>query len=180
MYKKKEPLIIILSGKARTGKNMIANVIEEYIGKEKCIQVSYAYHLKDCLKRMNKYSEKEKDKYRTLLQEFGIDFLGKEIDSKFLINRTIEDINIFSYFYETIIITDARFIDEIEIPKQHFKNVITINVTSKCINGLTKQEKHHITETALDNYVDYDYKIENNGTKEELKKRIVEILEGIR
>lgn len=180
MYKKRTPLIIILSGKAKTGKNEIANIIQNYYGEEKCIQVSYAYYLKDYLKRMHKYNEIDKDRNRTLLQEFGIDFLGNEINPKFLINRTMEDIHIFSYFYDIIIITDARFIDEIEMPKQFFENVITIKVTSKYINNLTEDEKKHITETALDNYQNYDYKIENDGTKEELKDKIFEVLKGVK
>ena len=180
MYKKMNPLIIILSGKARTGKNVVANIIEEYIGKEKCIQVSYAYHIKDYLKRMNKYDEQNKENYRSLLQEFGADFLLKEIDPKFLINRVREDISVFSYHYDVIIVTDARLVQEIKMPKEEFKNVVTIRITSNRDNELSNEQQKHITETGLDNYSDFDYIIENNTSIEELKNKVIKIMNEVK
>jgi len=179
MYKKRNPLIFILSGKAKSGKDVVANIIKEYYGKDKCISVAYAYYLKDYLKRMNKYNENEKAKYRSLLQEFGIDFLGKYIDSKFLINRLLEDVEVFSYFYDVIIITDARLVDEIEIVKNKYQNVITIKITTKNNNNLTPEQNNHITETALDNYTEYDYEIENNDDLESLSKKIKSIVSEV-
>ena len=136
MYQKKDPKIFILSGKAKSGKNLVGSIIEEYFGKEKCIQVAYAYHIKDYLIRMNRYEESEKAKYRSLLQEFGSDFLNKNINSKFLINRVLEDIEVFSYFYDIIVITDARLVDEIEIPKQKYENVVTIRISNDTENKI--------------------------------------------
>lgn len=180
MYKKREPLIIILSGKAKSGKNLVANYIKEYYKENNCIEVAYAYYIKDYLKRMNKYNEQEKNKYRSLLQEFGVEFLSKQIDSKFLINRVMEDIEVFSYFYDVIVITDARLVEEIEIPKQKFSNVITIRIENNNNNNLTELEKNHITETGLDNYTGFDYILKNNSTIEDLKKQIIEILKGVK
>ena len=178
MYKKREPLIIILSGKAKAGKNIVADIIKEYFNNS--IQVAYAYYIKDYLKRMNKYNEQEKEQYRSLLQEFGIDFLSKYINPKFLINRVVEDIEVFSYFYDVIVITDARLIDEIEIPKQKFSNVITIRIERNNNNILTETEKKHITETGLDNYSNFDYIIENDSTIENLKNQTIDILKGVK
>ena len=178
MYQKKNSKIFILSGKAKSGKNVIANTIEHYYGKEKCIQISYAYYIKDYLTRMGKYNEREKTKYRSLLQRFGVDFLGQQINSKFLIHRVLEDIEVFSYFYDVIIITDARLIDEIEIPKQEFNNITTIRVTSKKENDLTEEERKHITEVGLDTYRKFDYVIENDSDLEQLKNKTIEILKG--
>lgn len=178
MYEKKNTKIYIVSGKAKSGKNAVANIIEEYYGKEKCIQISYAYYIKDYLSRMGKYQESEKAKYRSLLQEFGVEFLQKHIDSTFLIDRALQDIEVFSYFYDVIIITDARLIDEIEIPKQKFKNVITIRIINNNENDLSEQEKEHITETGLDTYTNFDYVIENHSSIEELKNKTIEILKG--
>lgn len=180
MYKKREPLIIILSGKAKSGKNLVASYIKEYYKENKCIEVAYAYYIKDYLKRMNKYNEQEKNKYRSLLQEFGVEFLSKQINPKFLINRVMEDIEVFSYFYDVIVITDARLIEEIEIPKQKFLNIITIRIENNNNNNLNELEKNHITETGLDNYTGFDYIIENNSTIDDLKKQILEILKGVK
>ncbi len=178
MYEKKNSKIFVLSGKAKAGKNQVANIIEEYYQDKKCIQISYAYYIKDYLMRMGMYEESEKAKYRSLLQDFGIDFLGKRIDSNFLIRRVLEDIEVFSYFYDVIIITDARLIDEVEIPKQHFQNVTTIRITNHTENDLTEMEQKHITEIGLDTYQNFDYIIENNASLEELKRGIIFILKG--
>lgn len=43
------------------------------------------------------------------------------------------------------------------------------------MNILTEKEKQHITETALDNYNDYDYVINNDGSIEELESKLSEI-----
>ena len=178
MYQKKNLKIFILSGKAASGKNVVANIIQEYFKKENCIQVSYAYYIKDYLTRMGKYNESEKSRYRSLLQEFGIDFLSKHIDSHFLIRRVLEDIEVFSYFYDVIIITDARLIDEVEIPKKHFQNVTTIRITNHTKNDLTEMEQKHITEVDLDLYEKFDYVIENNGSLEELQEKVRFLLKG--
>ena len=180
MYEKKNPIIFILSGKAKSGKNEVASIIEEYFQKENCIQVAYAYYLKDYLKRMNNYNELEKDKYRSLLQEFGSEFLVKHINQNFLINRVMEDIEVFSYFYNVIIVSDARLVDEIDVPKNKLNKVITIRILSSSSNGLTEEEQNHITETGLDSYSKFDYIIENNGTREELKNKTIDILKGVR
>jgi len=180
MYEKKSPVIFILSGKARSGKDLVANIIEEYFHNKRCIKVSYAYYIKDYLKRMNKYDENNKDVYRTLLQEFGFNFLRKHIDLNFLTHRVEEDIEVFSYFYDVIIITDARLISEIEMPKEKYKNVITIRITNNNDNNLTTEEKEHITETGLDSYSNFDYVINNNSTIEELKNNIIKIFKEVR
>ena len=85
-----------------------------------------------------------------------------KIDSNLLIRRLIEDIKVFSYFNDIIIITDARLIDEIEKIKEEFNNVTTIRVNRNNDNELTVKQKEHLTEIGLDNYNNFDYIIENN------------------
>lgn len=176
MYHKKNEVIFILSGKAESGKNVIGDIIERYYGEDNCMKVSYAYYLKDYLTRMGKYKEEEKQKYRSLLQEFGIDFLAKKIDSNFLINRVLEDLEVFSYFYKVIIITDARLTNEIEIPKQKFKNIITIRIQKESENNLTDSERQHVTEIGLDSYKSFDYVIKNNSDLLSLENKVLDIL----
>lgn len=176
MYCKKNEVIFILSGKAESGKNTISDIIEKYYGKNNCIKISYAYYIKDYLTRMGKYNNEEKQKYRSLLQEFGIDFLKTKIDSEFLINRLLDDIEVFSYFYKVIIVTDARLINEVEIPKQKFKNVITVRIQKENKNNLTASERQHITETGLDLYKDFDYTINNNSNLLDLEDKVLNML----
>lgn len=180
MYQKRNSKIFILSGKARSGKDIVANVIEEYFGKDNSIKISYAYYIKDYLTRMNKYNENEKSKYRSLLQDFGVELLSKKIRPNFLIDRLMQDVEVFSHFYDVIIITDARLVNEIEIPRRKFNNITTIRILNDSINDLTEIERKHITETGLDTYKDFDYIINNNSSLEELKNKTIEILKGAR
>ena len=166
-YINKNPKIFILSGKAKSGKNYVADIISDYY--KNSIQISYAYYLKQYVKKISNWDGLEETKPRTLLQTLGIDLI-KKIDKELLIRRVMEDIKVYSYFFDVIIVTDARLKEEIIIPKNLF-NCITIRINGKD-NDLTLEQKNHITETDLDNYK-FDYVINNvdiNKTKEEVLK----------
>lgn len=157
MYTLKKPLIFILSGKAKSGKNLIADKICSYYQNKKCIKISYAFYLKNYVKNITGWNGSEEDKPREILQSIGIDLIKNKIDNHLLIRRVCEDINVYSYFYDVIIITDARLIEEIEIPKSKFENIVTIRIESKYYDKkMTIKQKNHITETNLDNYK-FDY-----------------------
>ena len=166
-YINKNPKIFILSGKAKSGKNYVADIISDYY--KNSIQISYAYYLKQYVKKISNWDGLEETKPRTLLQTLGIDLI-KKIDKELLIRRVMEDIKVYSYFFDVIIVTDARLKEEIIIPKNLF-DCITIRINGKD-NDLTLEQKNHITETDLDNYK-FDYVINNvdiNKTKEEVLK----------
>ena len=174
-YNNKNPKIFILSGKAKSGKNLIADIIEKYYSDKKCIQLSYAYYLKQYVKKITNWDGSEENKPRDLLQSLGIDLL-KKIDQNLLIRRVIEDIKVYSYFYDVIIVTDARLKEEVEEPKKIF-NCITIRI-NKDSNNLTEEQRKHITETNLDDYQNFDYVVENKDI-EDLKKQIINILKEV-
>ena len=174
-YNNRNPKIFILSGKAKSGKNLIADFIEEYYSDKKCIQLSYAYYLKQYIKKITTWDGNEQNKPRDLLQSLGIDLI-KKIDDKLLIRRVMEDVQVYSYFFDVIIITDARLIEEIETPKSLF-NCITIRI-NKDDNNLTLEQKKHITETNLDDYRNFDYVINNNDISE-TKNQIINILKEV-
>ena len=169
-FKTKDVKIIILSGKAGSGKSSIAKIINNY--KESII-LSYASYIKEVAKNVLNWDGSEEDKPRDFLQQFGDEI--KKINPDLLINRVIEDIKVYSYFYELIIISDARFEREIKCIKDNFKKVYTINIYGRD-NNLKETQKNHITETSLDNYDKYDYKIKND---ENVKEKIEDILKEI-
>lgn len=177
--KEKEPKIIILSGKAGSGKNKTANIIKDLYEKnnKKVIIISYAYYLKEYAKNIINWDGNEDNKPRDFLQTIGIDIVQK-INPKFLINRVLEDIKVYANFFDIIVISDARFKDEIEDVKLEYKNVNVINIYGKD-NTLTKEQREHITETALDNYDNYDYKINNNCDIEELEEKVKKIISEV-
>lgn len=178
-FKKHNTRIIILTGKAQSGKNESANIIKKSIEKQnkKAVIISYAKYLKDYAKEITKWDGKEKTKPRKFLQQLGVELIKNQIDENLLINRIKEDIKIYEYFFDVIIISDARFVSEIENIKT--KNTVVIKIEGK-ENKLKNIEKKHITETALDNYNKYNYIIQNNKTKRNLKKQIKNLMEGIK
>lgn len=176
-FNKKDVKIFLLSGKAKSGKDEGANIISDYYKDKKCIKLSYAYYLKDYIKRITGWDGNEDDKPRELLQQMGIDLIKNKIDDRLLINRLLEDIEVFSYFYDIIIITDARLKEEIEIPKEKLDNLVTIRINREnIISNLTDEQKHHLTEVALDNYDNFDYIIDNNSDYAHLKEEVTKIL----
>lgn len=171
--------IFIISGKAGTGKNKVATLLKN-IYKEKnknTINLAYASYLKEYAKNILNWDGREETKPRAFLQHIGIDIV-KRIDNQMLIRRIVEDIQVYSNFFDVITISDARFPEEIETIKNKFQDVKVIHILGR-ENNLTEDEKKHITETALDDYEHYDYRIQNNGTVEELEKKLISIVNEV-
>ena len=175
-----EPKIFILCGKAQTGKNKVASIIKNiYVTKNKtCINLAYASYLKEYAKNIINWDGNEFTKPRDFLQKLGIEIVKNQIDEKMLIRRIIEDIKVYSNYFDVITISDARFKDEIEDIKNNFKNVVVVHITS-CENNLSFEQKNHITETALDDYNNYDYEIYNDKIELSLEEKISKIINEV-
>lgn len=167
---KKDPLIILISGKARSGKDTIGKYLkQEYLNQHKKVVISpYTKYLKQYIQDITGKEVTEQNKPRDLLQQLSTKLIKEKLGNPdFFIHRQIEDIEFYSYFIDVIIIPDVRFPKEIEEIKRKFHNVVSIHVTRKnYISDLTEVQKQDITEIALDNYDQYDYKIENNNDKQ--------------
>ena len=174
---KRDPKIFIISGKARSGKNEISKIIEKSYSNKKCITISFGYYIKDYAKRISDWDGSEETKPRELLQHLGIELVRNKIDKRLFIDRILQDIEIFSYFYDIIIVSDARLLDEITILKEKYPNSVSIRVVRNNFeNNLTEEQKNHLTETDLDQYTDFDYIVEND---ENLEDKITKILSEV-
>ena len=179
--KSKNPIIFIVCGKARSGKSTAASMIREYyeLKNKKTVNLMYSETLKNYVKKICNWDGNERTKPRTMLQKLGTDYIRNQIDINFFVKRMMEDLEIYDKFFDIITISDARFQNEIDTPKQKY-TVITIKIETKRINNeLTQIEKQHLSECSLEEYHDYQYIIENNGTIEELKEKIETILEEV-
>lgn len=66
------------------------------------------------------------------------------------------------------------------MPRQKFKNVFAIRVVRPNFdNGLTLEQQKHITEVDLDDYKEYDYYLVNDGSLEDLKSKVQNIVEDV-
>ena len=175
----KNKKIIILSGKARAGKDTTTNFLKE-IYKDKMINLQYGSYIKEYAKKISNWDGNEETKPRELLQQLGTDIIRKQIDNRFFIKKMIDDIKVYSFFFDIIVISDARFKIEIDDIKQNFNDVISINVSRPNFdNGLTEEQKRHPSEVDLDDYNNFDYKIINDETLENLKEKIERLVEVI-
>lgn len=172
--------IYVICGKARHGKDTTALAIKKAYKDKKVINLSYGSYIKEFAKNISDWDGRDETKPRVLLQQLGTEVIRNNIDKDFFIKRLCNDIRVYSYYFDVITISDARFPDEIMTPKKLFDNVITIKVVrSNFDTNLTLEEQKHSTETALDGFNDYDYVIENNGTIDELDKKVLKIVKEV-
>ena len=178
----KKPLIFCVCGKAGSGKSLVGNYLKhEYLKKNLKVIISpYTKYLKKYIEEITRKKINEKNKPRAMLQQLSSKLIKDKLGYKeFFINRQIEDISIYKYFFDIIIIPDVRFPNEIDILKEKFDNVISICVKRHNYNnGLTKEEKQDITETSLDNYHKFDYILDNQNNKN-FKNDVINIIDNI-
>jgi len=166
--------IYLISGKAQHGKDTFSSFLKNIYEKngKKVIITQLGKYIKYYAREMTGWNLTDEDKPRELLQNLGTNIIREKLkkDSLF-IDRMIDDIEIFSCFYDAIIISDVRLKKEIYNIKKVFPDSISVKVfRSNFESTLTDEQKRHITEIDLDDFNEYDYVIENT-TLEELEKK---------
>ena len=166
--------IFVICGKARHGKDTTALIIDKYFEKnnKKVINLQYSSYLKEYAKRITGWDGSEETKPRELLQYLGTEYIRKEIDNLFFVKRMIGDLKVYSKYFDVATISDARMVEEIDELKKEFSN-------ANFDNGLSAEQQKHATEIALDNYDKIDHVLLNDGTLEDLEKKIEDLMEVI-
>ena len=181
-FEKRNPKIFIISGKANSGKDTTAEFIDNIVklqGK-KVVNLQFSSYIKMYAKVISGWNGEEDSKPRTLLQQLGTDIIRNKIDNYLFINRIIEDIKVYSYYFDVITISDARLPEELDMVSDAFENVYKLNVVRpNFTSALNKNELKHKTETALDTYDNYEYKIINDGSLQDLNKKIEKIIKEV-
>lgn len=184
-FLKRDPIIFLIAGKARSGKSTVGSIIyDDYKASGKKVIISQiTKYLKKYIEEITDEEFNDNNKPRELLQKISSEIIKKDLGmNSFFVDRMIEDLKIYSYFFDCIIVTDVRFKEEIECVKKNFKNVISIGVIREnFVSDLTSEQQNDITETSLDAYDDYDYKIiSNSDNQEDLVIKTSELLENIK
>ena len=174
----RNPKIFIIGGKAKHGKDTFSVFLKEtYESKgKKVIVTQLAKYIKYYAREMTGWDLSEETKPREFLQQLGTNVIRKQLNKEDLfISRMIDDIEIFSYFYDAIIISDVRLKKEINDLKKAYPNLIVLHITRPNFdNGLTDEQKSHLTEIDLDDFEGFDIEIENT-TFDSLKNTALEI-----
>lgn len=161
--------IILISGKAESGKDTLANILAEYSTSRTMI-IHYADILKYVAEKYWGWNGLKDEAGRSLLQQVGS--IIRERNPDYMINTVIQMIHIHKPIFDIFIVPDVRMPREITDIVQVYTDIRIDVVRVKTVreNSLTEEQRGHITETALDNY-DFPYIIDNNGSLEDLRKR---------
>lgn len=164
---------ICVSGEAQHGKDTSAEIMRaelETLG-ENAIIIHYADLLKFLCKTYFGWNGEKDENGRTLLQYVGTDVVRNQRPD-YWVDFVIDVIKLFPNEWDTVIIPDCRFPNEIEALKNAGYQVTHVRIHRPNFdNGLTNEQKNHPSETALKAYP-CDILIENNSTINGLRESI--------
>ena len=174
--------IIAVCGKAGSGKDTFGDIACALIRRngEKAIKFSYAGLLKYICKTFFGWNGEKDQEGRELLQYIGTDVVRARRRNYWVEFLTdLLDLIGDKIDADYIIITDARFKNEIDYPKERGYDVTTIElIRPDYISGLTDEQKAHRSETELDDYKK-DYTIINEGSMHDLYLNVKQVLEDM-
>lgn len=183
-------MIISITGKIGSGKDTIADIIMQYTPYHDWEIKKFAGKLKDIAEILSgvpkiNFEDQEFKKqdmgpewgmtYRDLLQKLGTEAMRNGLHENVWVNALFADYHFNIEEDEQMpnwLITDCRFPNELEAVKTH--KGITIKVIRDSGNTIGTT---HASETALDDYTEWDYVVDNNGSIEDLKTQVFSILE---
>lgn len=176
-------IVIGLIGKLQSGKSTLAKMIYDKIPG--CHIIGFADSLKQMILNAgicNKEElwDKKTNFSRMMLQKIGTNLIRYQIDQDFWLKKmkfTIEDISLKYSGVSTIIIHDVRFKNELSFIRENYKSKIIL--IKRPLFEFNNDENLHISETELSNFKDYEYQIINDGTLEDLDKKITKIINEI-
>ena len=172
--------VYIIGGKARNGKDTLAEFMKKHFEENnvKACVMHIGGYIKHFAIDYFGWDGSDETKPRTLLQHLGTDIIREKMGKDlFFINRLLEDIEVLDNFYDVAIIADARLPLEFDKITEVYPDAVKIHIKRpELVSELNENEQKHITETALDNYDEYDYKVINNSLEELnlIAKKIVE------
>ena len=183
-------ITILISGKSGSGKDTLANFMKQELEAEgkRVLIIHFADPVKWIAAAYFNWNGQKDQVGRSLLQFLGTDCVRK-YDENFWADfvgrfiRVMREADNFDY----AIVPDARFVNEID-------RVCLLNYGAKLIridrynpDGsawsnplLTEEQRQHASETSLDNYRYFDYRIRNDSSEDNLKAKVPELLDYMR
>ena len=166
---KQDKKIVVISGKQFSGKDTVANILKKYLSTFKFAPLADAIKIEFSKEKNLTFNEIERNKpiYRAELIVLGNK--RRTEDPNYWIKKVLS-------IDSNIIVTDIRL--KYEIKTFEKLNAIKIRVESDRIERAKRGKlvkENDPTEIDLDDYKDWDYLIENNGTVEELKEKSEEL-----
>jgi len=167
---KRKANIIAISGKQYSGKDTLAKLLLEDLPDYKRIGIGDAIKIEYGKRNNLTFDEIEKNKhlYRDDLIKLGN--WGRAQDDKFWLKNLVG--------FDKIIVPDIRVPFEVDFLKENGAFLVRVesNFEERKKRG-TIVNADDITETALDNYKNWDTVVYNNSTFEEFKNEKSKVLE---
>jgi len=172
-----KPIVVMFSGKASSGKTASADILKSLLEQrgKKSLNVSMGDRLKHIATQYLGWNGEKDEKGRQLLQSLGTEKFRMR-NPNFWTDSVLDMIEVFEDDFDYILIDDIRYQNEITAFEERAYRAITIRVVRPCFdNGLTKEQKLHSSEVALDEFC-FDVKISATdllGLKEEIENKVL-------
>lgn len=165
--------VILISAKARNGKDQSAIYLKEILEEKgkRVLTIHYADYLKYFCKEYLSWDGVKDEHGREILQKWGSQVVRKNYPDTW-VDIVIAILKGICTEYDYVLIPDVRFSNEIDKMKENFDCISIRLARPNFDNGLTDEQKKHISETALDDYVGFDCRIINDGSLSELKQML--------
>lgn len=155
--------LVLISGKAQSGKDTLANLMKGCLENmdKKVLIIHYADYLKYICKQFYGWNGVKDEKGRSLLQNFGNTV--REKNANFWVDTLINFVDIVKDDFDFIIVPDVRYLNELENEKivNNFDSITVRVERPNFDNGLTEEQKNHISETCLDDH-HFEFTVMNN------------------
>ena len=168
--------IIVISGKAQSGKDTSASMLKEAFEKrgDRTLITHFADLLKYVCKTYLGWDGQKDERGRKLLQEVGTEVFRKN-DPDIWVKFVISILNNLGDNWDWVIIPDARFPNEVELLRDSGFDTTHFHIIRNNKEALPESQQKHISETAMDNYKS-DVTILNYGTLDDLRSAINKII----
>ena len=141
--------LILISGKAESGKTLTANIIKERLENrvKKVTILPFASYLKFICREHFGWDGKKNEEGRRILQHVGTDIV-RERNPNFWVKTVVDFVDTFGQDFDFIISDDVRFPNEI----MYFADIgnidfLTIRVSRlEYENSLTDEQRQHSSE----------------------------------
>lgn len=171
-------MILIISGKAQTGKTTTVNLLKEHFPD--ITEIVIAKPMKEMAKDYFNWNGDEETKPRSLLQAIGNYARFTLNKPEFFINRAIGDIQLLEPYKKLFVVSDCRFRNELYSFKASFKDIIAIRIDrTNFTSPLTLEQQCHESEIDLDSEKGWDYIISASNV-DEIKEQLKPIIERIK
>lgn len=171
--------VILISGKARHGKDTVAGFMKEALEEQgqRVLVCHYGDLVKYICTTFFGWDGQKDEAGRSLLQRVGTDVIRRQCED-YWVRFILEVLGFFPNEWDYVLIPDCRFPNEVHLPRfVAFDSVHVRVIRPNFDNGLTAEQKAHPSETALD-HTRPDWAVYNAGSLPELRCAVRLWVEG--